>query len=93
NVGSLNIDDDEEVPVRFAEEDEYVIEDYSWRLIRAQGRLLPGSINNGRIGYGVRVGWFAKGAIKESDANDKPMATRGTKRGGQSRGKNKLQTT
>ncbi|KAK5784667.1 hypothetical protein PVK06_039193 [Gossypium arboreum] len=33
NFGNLNIDDDEEVLVRFAEEDEDVIEDYSWCLV------------------------------------------------------------
>ncbi|MBA0822375.1 hypothetical protein Goarm_019180, partial [Gossypium armourianum] len=41
NFGSLNIDDDEEVPVRFAEEDEYVIEDYSWCLV---GRVFTESV-------------------------------------------------
>ncbi|KAK5785976.1 hypothetical protein PVK06_040600 [Gossypium arboreum] len=41
NFGNLNIDEDEEIPVHFTEEDVDVVEDYSWCLMR---RVLTESV-------------------------------------------------
>ncbi|KAH1083205.1 hypothetical protein J1N35_022966 [Gossypium stocksii] len=41
NFGNLNIDEDEEIPVRFTEEDVDFVEDYSWCLV---GQVLTESI-------------------------------------------------